>query len=774
MQSVNKNIIICLFWVASLLFGSANFSPGLLFTGNNPNQRTSLQLPAEEHIELPSRFTLDIELSIWDKDLFCYVFELENESGDQILVSYVDYLKPDTSYFTLSLNGRKEKSIPVEKSILHRGNWFLIRLSINNEKNIHHFAIGDNNPVEIKKSLSKNNHWQFNAGHRQERPDVGYLAMRNIKIFDSEQNPIALWKLDEFEGEIVHESIQNEKGKMTAGEWLYTYHTDWQVKKEWTLPAKLWRWYDHDTHELFINGHGWYRSYNLKTEEESTGELPEFPDGFDKVQVVRSKDGRFFAYKRGRSPLSFLLEDGTEWSPIDTSQLSDEFFNTPLYRHPTTGDFYIIGGYGNYSVKNLFQRYNFESESWNTLKIKISDEIPFYPRFIDAIAPGDDDNILYVSGGRGNESGKQEEGWQDYFDIWKLDLSDQSLELIAGFDKNNFYGFRIKGLSFYKSTGDFFIIVEEDIEELPKRMKSYSWSENTQTLKFISEWKTSAQVNKLFFDRQLSELILFGEMEEGDSIKATLLRLRLPILKSPPKKAHAGFVQIFIPVILLIVIGVWLVARRSDQTLNQNMKENLPQTNLPIMNRTNHIYVFGEFTVWDKTGEDISHLFSPKIRELFLLIFLYSFSGNGRSRGITTERLTGIMWPDSTPESAKNSRGTAINKLRKILFNLNGITVLVENHHWIINIDSELKCDYLDYLNYKDDDQHIADYLKTVSRGQLLELESFSWLDPIQADTLQNVTTKVESYSKEVDQPNTANLMGIVKNHWPIKDQISV
>lgn len=46
---------------------------------------------------------------------------------------------------------------------------------------------------------------------------------------------------------------------------------------------------------------------------------------------------------------------------------------------------------------------------------------------------------------------------------------------------------------------------------------------------------------------------------------------------------------------------------------------------------TNTLYLFGDFTVLDKKGRNITHLFSSKIKQLFLLILLNSI---GKRRGL--------------------------------------------------------------------------------------------------------------------------------------------
>ena len=66
----------------------------------------------------------------------------------------------------------------------------------------------------------------------------------------------------------------------------------------------------------------------------------------------------------------------------------------------------------------------------------------------------------------------------------------------------------------------------------------------------------------------------------------------------------------------------------------------------------NAVFVFGDFTVFDKNGKDISYRFSPKLRSLFALILFHSIE----NEGISTDMLTAELWSNKDTNSAKNIR----------------------------------------------------------------------------------------------------------------------
>mgnify|MGYP000609284266 FL=1 len=91
------------------------------------------------------------------------------------------------------------------------------------------------------------------------------------------------------------------------------------------------------------------------------------------------------------------------------------------------------------------------------------------------------------------------------------------------------------------------------------------------------------------------------------------------------------------------------------------------------MGAANSMYLFGDFSVFDRNGRNISYMFSLRIKQIFCLILRYSDAD-----GISSRQLSDLIWPDKPKDKVKNSRGVAINHLRKILKELDGIELVYE------------------------------------------------------------------------------------------------
>lgn len=133
--------------------------------------------------------------------------------------------------------------------------------------------------------------------------------------------------------------------------------------------------------------------------------------------------------------------------------------------------------------------------------------------------------------------------------------------------------------------------------------------------------------------------------------------------------------------------SVWIVYKRhrnsgkgEDGKAVRQDKEQLPEASDVKVEKmavdtgtVNSMYLFGDFSVFDRNGRNISYMFSLRIKQIFCLILRYSDAD-----GISSKQLSDLIWPDKPKDKVKNSRGVAINHLRKILKELDGIELVYE------------------------------------------------------------------------------------------------
>ncbi|MCW0481436.1 LamG-like jellyroll fold domain-containing protein [Gaoshiqia sediminis] len=212
-----------------------------------------------------------------------------------------------------------------------------------------------------------------------------------------------------------------------------------------------------------------------------------------------------------------------------------------------------------------------------------------------------------------------------------------------------------------------------------------------------------------------------------------------------------------IGIIFLSLFILWLIYRKlpfrnyRKRFLNtEKLKELETAQDYP---ERNYIQLFGDFKVVDKAGTDITNQFTPKIKQLFLLILLYS---QHSKKGISTKKLSDILWPDLNYQNAKNSRGVTIRKLRLILQSLDEVEILFNIDCWTVRFSKNVYCDYVGCLKLLNEnrDHHAdfyLDFYKTIRAGEAFKGESHDWLDDFKGNIGNSIVDVLMQFIHKLD-----------------------
>ncbi len=175
----------------------------------------------------------------------------------------------------------------------------------------------------------------------------------------------------------------------------------------------------------------------------------------------------------------------------------------------------------------------------------------------------------------------------------------------------------------------------------------------------------------------------------------------------------------------------------------------------------NYIQLFGDFKVLDKNGIDISSQFTPKLKQLFLIILLYS---QRNKSGISTQELTDILWLGHSSQSAKNSRGVTIRKLRLIVESLDTVQINFQIDRWSMAFGGNVYCDYIECLKLlKREKIHDTDFnlnfYHIIQEGELFKGESYDWLDDFKGFVGNNIVDILLKFINELTVENDNELI---------------
>lgn len=192
---------------------------------------------------------------------------------------------------------------------------------------------------------------------------------------------------------------------------------------------------------------------------------------------------------------------------------------------------------------------------------------------------------------------------------------------------------------------------------------------------------------------------------------------------------------------------------------------------------SNYIQLFGDFKVLDKNGNEITSLFTPKLKQLFLIILLYS---KRNKNGISTQELTDILWQGHSSQSAKNSRGVTIRKLRLILESLDSVQINFHIDRWSMAFGGPVYCDYLECLQLlKREKIHDTDFnlnfYHIIQEGELFKGDSYDWLDDFKGFVGNNIVDILLKFISELtiehDNELILKLADRILETDPVNDQ---
>lgn len=190
---------------------------------------------------------------------------------------------------------------------------------------------------------------------------------------------------------------------------------------------------------------------------------------------------------------------------------------------------------------------------------------------------------------------------------------------------------------------------------------------------------------------------------------------------------------------------------------------------------SNYIQLFGDFKVLDKHGTDISNQFTPKLKQLFLIILLYSQRSKS---GISTNELTEILWQGHSSQNAKNNRGVTIRKLRLILESIDTVEINFHVDSWTMSFSGEVYCDYLECLKLlKREKIHDTgfnlNFYHIIQEGELFKGESYDWLDDFKGIVGNNIVDILLKFISQLDLSIDAELILKLADRILITDPVN-
>jgi len=205
--------------------------------------------------------------------------------------------------------------------------------------------------------------------------------------------------------------------------------------------------------------------------------------------------------------------------------------------------------------------------------------------------------------------------------------------------------------------------------------------------------------------------------------------------------------SLFIIAGLLAFITVKLVKRKKANSVIEK----------PIAGNNNQILLFGEFKAIDNKGVQITDLFTPKVKELFLFTLIYTLKSG---IGANIRDINDVLWEGISSRKVANNRSVTLNKLRKILVQMDGIEIISTNGYLQAKMKKPFYCDYVSAYKLCQipeglSKQQLVSFFEFVKQGRFLKGTNWPWLDEIRGFTgnqvIDNLLNLASLYQKELN-----------------------
>ena len=749
---------------------------GLLFKSEDSllTQRTSLQVFHDRAPEFSDSFHIDFDLSLWENANLGYIFNLADRGGgdgnrgggdgnrgggdgkdNSYSLSFLFTNGAGNLHFNIDRQSSK-LTIPLRADQLKRNNWFHVRIVFD--------LVGDAITMEIDhktyRAVKLGFHREMTAnlvfGKNPYYTEVPNMAIRNLEVGNENQD--FRFPLDEWNGTLVHDSRGRARGAVENPVWLINESYFWKPVYSLAERDVAGLNFNPQQENLFIFTRDSLITYqpvgNWVGAKAYANPLP--VDMVLGKSIYSPKTRRCFVYElfdipKGRPSVAALdlSGDSLRWDVVGRVNLAYQRHHHNIFFDPKEDGMFLFGGYGNYHYHNSFLRYDDTTDQWQPVKFS-GDTIT--PRFFSATGPSDRDGELFLFGGYGNESGQQVVGGRQYYDFYRINLRDHSVKrcwTIAKPDSGVFVPANNLILSRDKK---FFYALCYPHEVAKSELRLYKFSVADGSYEVVSaplpmaSMRIETDVNLYYSDKADEFLCTVQEFADRKSSVIKVYSLtgspvssgRYLASLAPSGGGKWGWLWIVggVAAALGVVGWRWAAARARAEVVRGGATAPVGVGVEAGAQRAevgrNAVWVLGEFGARDRGGRDITHLFSPKIKQLFVLILLHSRDG----AGISSRKISAKLWPEKELAKTKNIKGVTVNHLRSILGDIEGIELIFANDCYSFQIGEEFFCDYWQVMD-------------AIQAGSVQNLYGLISRGPLLADLPEGLLDEVKSAYEE-------------------------
>jgi len=448
------------------------------------------------------------------------------------------------------------------------------------------------------------------------------------------------------------------------------------------------------------------------------------------TSFVDPSDGVLYAYEMfypnylqqaGVPSVAALRPGHLDWEPLCSEAFDIQFHHHNEFVDTAANRLMVFGGYSYKKYNGTFYSFSLDSLRWSALDPVTGDNL--WPRFLGAMGYDPSSGLLYLFGGKGNESGDQVVGSQYLYTLHSVDprtMKCCKLWQIPWSGENIVTGRNMV----IDGKGDFYVVgyseshTNTELKLYRFSMEDGSYEILADPIPFYSDRITC--VANLYYDPLMEKMIATVEESENDVHS----HIAAYVLDYPPRKAGASTTirHRRIVLALTLLFGSALIAVALTLIRRRKRRIDLPPIPEQAKPRPNSILLFGGVAARDRNGADLTPQFTGKLRQMFCMLLRRG------SEGMSSRHLGSLLWPDRTDSETKNVKGVTVNKLRKVLAQMDGVRLVSREKRFYLEQEAPFWCDYTQLQKMLSERRPDMDeVLKILARGRFLTEET----DPI-------------------------------------------
>lgn len=725
---------------------------------------SSLILEDGRPLKLGKETILSFQMYIREDNVFGLVFRLLTDKNENI-----DLI------FTPGDNNKRYPMLVVNESTrlfsspVECNTWIPVRLVVDTERGDIRMSYGAQElslPAVLSGARSARISFGMSTFENFEISEVASVNLKDIRL-TREGELIRYWKLEQHAHTFCYDSVDRASARIINPKWLIDNHVNWVKLYAGNIPESTLFAFNPHTCEFYIVPDS-KEIQVFNTEKKTVTILPvqggALAANAPNQLLYDEKRHLLLSYNIDEQTHSAFSFETCRWDHDNPPTKEHRYWNNTTCYVPEDASLLSFGGYGFYKYTNeLIKLKPYDNILKDTVSLSAID-----PRYCPASTIVG--NTFYIFGGRGCKSGRQELYPHYYYDLYAVDLT--TLEVRKIWEAENVEVDFLPGENlFYDQANDCFYVfaVKEkgalmkiDIKQKEMEEIALPLGEDMDAHYVYTNLYYSPENKKMF--------ALINKTKADKTSSVSIYSIAFPPLSvgslfqpEKEKRSSLSFYLGFLLAVGIISAGVYAISQRkgtkpavsvADSRLVSDMETRRPPVpggerkpavlpsdgQPPFFDFSKQsIRMLGGFSVKDRSGNDITDQFTPMLKQLFVLLILFTVK---QENGISGSRLLQYLWSDKTEESAKNNRNVYLSKLRVLVDKVGGIEIVNKNSFWTLRFAPGTICDYAEAMQYFKkiiDEQTLSrprldQLLELLLRGPLLPNVETDWVDTFKSD----------------------------------------